>query len=115
MTRTDLAGETLLGETILNRGGTTEVPEAVMETLCLRPKPGERSKLQWTLAGEGATVTKGTAQSDWRKTMIRKNGTASVPRYIQQALKLSDSSRNEEKLLWMRKGGQIVIKKRTHE
>jgi len=108
-----LARELLLGETTLNKGGTTNVPEKVMEVLSLKPKPGERSKLLWTPAGEEAIVTKGTPQSDWRKTMLRKNGTAAIPRHIQQALKLKITSQNEERVLWIWKGNQIVVRKGT--
>jgi hypothetical protein len=106
-----LPRDLLLGETILNKGGTTSVPEKVMEELGLKPKPGERSKLLWTPAGDHVIVTKGTPQSDWRKTMLRKNGTAAIPRHIQQALMLRTTSHGEEKLLWIRKGDQIVIRK----
>jgi hypothetical protein len=106
-----LARDLLLGETILNRGGTTHVPEKVMEALGLKPKPGERSKLLWTPAGADVIVTKGTPQSDWRKTMLRRNGTAAIPRHIQQALKLKITSHSEERLLWIRRGDQIVIRK----
>src|SRR5437667_5374576 len=86
--RADLARDLLLAETILNRGGTTQVPEKVMEALGLKPKPGERSKLLWTPAGDEVIVTKGTPQSAWRKTMLRKDGTPAVPRHIQKALTL---------------------------
>ena len=102
----------LLGETILNRGGTTQVPEKVMEALGLKLRPGERSKLLWTPAGDEVIVTKGTPQSDWRKTMLRKNGTAAIPRHIQKALTLRNSSHSEEKLIWIRRENQIVIRKR---
>jgi len=106
-----LAREFLLAETILNRGGTTQVPEKVMEALGLKPKPGERSKLLWTPAGDEVIVTKGTPQSDWRKTMLRKNGTTAIPRHIQKALTLRITSHGEERLLWTRRGDQIVIRK----
>jgi hypothetical protein len=109
--RPDLARDLLIAETILNRGGTTQVPEKVMEALGLKPKPGERSKLLWTPAGDDVIVTKGTPQSDWRKTMLRKNGTAAIPRHIQQALTLRITSHGDETLLWIRKGNQIVIRK----
>ena len=109
--RADLARDFLLAETILNRGGTTQVPEKVMEALGLKPRPGERSKLLWTPAGDEVIVTKGTPQSDWRKTMLRKNGTAAIPRHIQQALTLKTTSHGEERLVWMRRGDQIVITK----
>jgi len=106
-----LARDFLLAETLLNRGGTTQVPEKVMEALGLKPKPGERSKLLWTPAGDEVIVTKGTPQSDRRKTMLRKNGTAAIPRHIQKALKLRITSHGEERLLWTRRGDQIVIRK----
>ncbi len=109
--RADLARDFVLAETILNRGGTTQVPEKVMEALGLKPKPGERSKLLWTPAGDEVIVTKGTPQSDWRKTMLRKNGTTTIPRHIQKALTLRIIPHSEEKLLWMRMGDQIVVRK----
>ena len=110
-----MARDLLIAETILNRGGTIQVPEKVMEALGLKPKPGERSKLLWTPAGDEVIVTKGTPQSDWRKTMLRKNGTAAIPRHIQKALTLRNSSHSEEKLIWIRRGNQIVIRKRGAE
>src|SRR6266571_830603 len=109
--RVDLARDFVLAETILNRGGTTQVPEKVMEALGLMPKPGERSKLLWTAAGDEVIVTKGTPQSDWRKTMLRKNRTAAIPRHIQKPLTLRITSHGEERLLWIRRGDQIVIRK----
>ena len=69
-----MSRDLVLAETILNKGGTTQVPEKVMEALGLKPKRGERSKLLWTPAGDEVIVTKGTPQSDWRKTMLRRNG-----------------------------------------
>jgi hypothetical protein len=106
-----LASEILLGETILNRGGTTNVPEKVTGELRLGLKPGERSKLLWALEGDEVIVTRGTPQSDWRKTILRKNGTAAVPRHIQQALNLRITSNRGETVLWIRKGNQIVVRK----
>ena len=81
----------------------------------LKPKPGERSKLLWTPAGDVVIVTKGTPQSDWRKTMLRKNGTTAIPRQVQQALKLRKRSLSEEKLIWIGRVNQIVIRKRGAE
>jgi hypothetical protein len=108
-----LAREILLGDTTLNRGGTTSVPQKVMKALGLEPKTGERSKLLWTLAGSEVIVSKGTPQSDWRKTMLRKNGTAAIPRHVQDALSLKFNPRSEERVLWIRKGDQVVVRKRT--
>jgi hypothetical protein len=106
-----LVREFLLGETILNKGGTTNVPEKVMEALNLKPKRGGRSKLLWTPVGNGVIVTKGTPQSDWRKTMLRKNGTVAIPRHIQQALELRVTSPVQEKVLWILRGDQIIVRK----
>ena len=107
--------ERLLGETILSKGGTTNVPEKVMEALNLIPKPGERSKLLWTPAGADVVVTKGTPQSDWRKTMLRKNGTTAIPRHVQKALKVRISSQDEERVIWIRRKDQIIIRRGTRE
>ena len=106
-----MARELLLGETFLSRGGTTNVPERVVEALSLKPNPGERSKLLWTPSGDEGIVTRGTPQSDWRKTMLRKNRTAAIPRHIRQALKLKVAPRNEARVQWIWKENQIIVKK----
>jgi hypothetical protein len=103
----------LLGDTALNRGGTTIVPRDVMEALGLEPNTGERSKLLWTLVKGEAIVSKGTPQSDWRKTMLRKNGTAAIPRHVQEALSLKINPHVEERVLWIMRGDQIVVRRRT--
>jgi len=86
-----------------------------MDALSLKPRPGERSKLLWTPVGDEVIVTKGTPQSDWRKTMLRSNGTAAIPRHIQQALKLEITAHDEERLLWIRMGDQIIVRKGTRK
>jgi hypothetical protein len=108
----NLARGTLLGETILNRGGTTFVPERVMKVLGLEPRPGERSKLLWTASGRKVTVAKGTPQSDWRKTMLRRNGTTAIPRHIRQALKLKTTSRDDERVQWVLMWGHVTVRRR---
>jgi len=108
-----LGRELILGRTTLNKSGTTNVPEKVMDELLLKPMQGERSKLLWTEARDAVIVTKGTPQSDWRKTMLRKNGTAAIPRHIQQALGLKITSQNVESVLWIWKGNQIVVRNGT--
>ncbi len=107
----ELPRELLLDETIVNKGGTTKVPGRVMKMLSLEPKRGERSKLLWTPTRDEVIITKGTPQSDWRKTMLRKNGTAAIPRHIQQALKLRISSQDRERVMWIRKGDRIILRK----
>ena len=105
--------ELIIGETILNKGDTVKVPEKVIEAVGLKPMQGERSKLLWTLTRDEVIVTEGTPQSDWRKSMFRKNGTAAIPRHIQQALKLRMASKTGDKVLWILKGNQVVIRKGT--
>ncbi len=105
-----MAKELLLGETVLRRGGTTDVPRRVTEALGIEPKRNERSKLLWTPAGGEVVVSKATPQSDWRKTMLRRNGTAAIPRHVQQALGLNATSANE-RVSWVKKGDRIVIMK----
>ena len=109
-----MAGEILFEVTPVNKGGTTVVPAKVIESLRLTPKAGERCKLLWTLAEGEVVVTKGTPQSDWRKTMLRKNGTAAIPRHIQKALKLKITPSGNDQLLWVSRGGQIFARKRSH-
>lgn len=43
--------------------------------------------------------------------MLRKNGTAAIRRHIQQALTLKINPGVEERLLWIRRGDQIVVRK----
>ena len=104
--------ELVLGETILSKGGTTAVPQEVVEKLSLVPKQGNRSKLLWTQAGQEVVVTKGTPQSDWRKTLLRRNGTTSIPKHIQQTLNL-ETTHHEEKVLWILRNGQVTVRKGT--
>jgi hypothetical protein len=107
-----LTRELLLGETTLSKGGTTTVPEKVVEALNLVAEPGERSKILWTPQGDEVVVTKGTPASDWRKTMVRKNGTTAIPRHAQKALQLRAAANGAEWVLWVRKGNRIVVRKR---
>ena len=84
-----------------------------MEALNLRPTQHERCKLLWTQERDTVTVTKGTPQSSFRKTMLRKNGTTAVPRHIREALKLRTTTHNEENMLWIRKEDAIIVRKAT--
>jgi bifunctional DNA-binding transcriptional regulator/antitoxin component of YhaV-PrlF toxin-antitoxin module len=104
-----LADELLLGITILGRGGTTNIPKQAREMLKLKPTRQKREKLLWTQRRDEIIVTKGTPQSDFRKTMLRRNGTAAVPRHIREVLKLS--LHNEERVLWTRRGDEVVVRK----
>jgi hypothetical protein len=104
-----LTDELVLGITILSRGGTTNVPKQVKELLKLKTTPQKREKLLWTQQGDEIVITKGTPQSDWRKTMFRRNGTAAVPRHIREFLKLT--LHKEDRIQWLRKWDQVVVRK----
>jgi hypothetical protein len=110
-----LTNELPLGITILSRGGTTTVPKQVMKVLKLRYTPQERGKLLWTQKGDEVIVSKGTPQSSFRKTMLRRGGRAAVPKHIMKALKLRSTHHNEERLLWIQKGDEIIVRKGTPE
>ena len=107
----DLTNDLPLAITILSRGGTTAVPKQVMKVLKLRGTPGKREKLLWTQMGDEIIVAKGTPQSSFRKTMLRRGGRAAVPRHIMEALKLRPNLHNEERLLWLQKGNEIIVRK----
>ena len=109
----DLTNEILLGVTILRRGGTTIVPKQVMKVLKLRDVPQKREKLLWSQEGNEIIVSKGTPQSSFRKTMLRRGGRAAVPRHIMEFLKLKSALRREERILWIRKGDEIIVRKGT--
>ena len=105
--------ELLLGITILSAGGTTTVPPKVKEALKLRAAPSRREKILWTLQGAEATVTKGTPQSSYKKTMLRTGDRTAVPRHAREAMRLNSTSENEERLLWIKRGDEVVVRKGT--
>ena len=109
----DLADEQLLGITILSIGGRTNVPAQVRDVLKLRPTRRKREKLLWTQEGNEVVVTKGTPQSSFRKTMFSRDGTAAVPRHIREALKLKSTLYKEDRILWVRRGEEVVVRKGT--
>lgn len=101
----------LLGITILSRGGTTTVPKQVREVLKLKPTLHEKEKLLWTQEGDEVVVRKGTPQSSFRKTMLRRGGRAAVPKHIREVLKLKSTLHEEQRMLWIRKGDEIIVRK----
>jgi hypothetical protein len=108
-----LKDEPLLGITILGRGGSTTVPKQVLKVLKLRYTPQKREKLLWMQKRNQIVVSKGTPQSSFRKTMLRRDGRAAVPRHIMEALKLKSTLHKEERMLWIRKGDEIIVRKGT--
>ena len=109
----DLTDEISLGATVLSTGGTTIVPRQVLEVLKLKPRPDRREKILWTQEGEEIIVTKGTPQSSYKKTMLRRDGRAAVPRHIMEAMKLRSTPRREERIVWVQKRDQLVVRKGT--
>lgn len=107
--------ELLLGITILTQGGTTTVPRRVQELLRLKPTQDRREKILWTEEGDKVVVTKGTPQSSFRKTMLRKGGRAAVPKHIMKSLGLKSKLQNEEEILWLQEGDQVIVRKGTRQ
>ncbi len=105
--------ELLLGITVLTQGGTTTVPIRVQELLKLKPTPDKKEKILWTEEGDEIVVSKGTPQSSFRKTMFRRGGRAAVPKHIKKALKLKSKLHNEDKVLWLQKRNQVIVRKGT--
>ena len=71
----------------------------VREMLKFKPTRQKRQKLFWTQQRNEIIVTRGTPQSDFRKTIFRRTGTAAVPRHIREVLELT--IHKEERMLWM--------------
>jgi len=111
--RADLTNEFLLGITTLSSGGRTTVPKQVMEVLRLRYTAQKREKLLWLQEGDEIVVRKGTLQSSFRKTIISRDGTAAVPKHIREVLKLKSTLHNEERVIWIQKGDEIILRKGT--
>ena len=105
--------ELLIGTTTLSRGGRTAVPSEVMELLDLRYSPHKREKLLWTQKGDEIVVTKGTPQSSYQKTILSRGGGAAVPKHIRKALKLDSALDRQERLIWIRKGDEVIVRKGT--
>jgi bifunctional DNA-binding transcriptional regulator/antitoxin component of YhaV-PrlF toxin-antitoxin module len=111
--RADLTNEFLLGITTLSSGGRTSVPKQVMEVLKLRYTPKKREKLLWLQEGDEIVVRKGTLQSSFRKTILSGDGTAAVPKHIREVLKLKFTLQKEERVIWIQKGDEIIVRKGT--
>jgi hypothetical protein len=112
---TDDLAEEILGATVLaavgGHGGRTTIPKQVMEALKLRYSPQKREKLLWTQEGKEIVVTKGTPQSDFRKTILSRGDKAAVPKHICEALKLTLTPRSMERLVWIRRGNDILVRR----
>jgi bifunctional DNA-binding transcriptional regulator/antitoxin component of YhaV-PrlF toxin-antitoxin module len=112
-TSAQTSSELPLAITVLSAGGRTMVPRQVREVLKLRPAPHEeRVKLLWTLEGdEEVVVSKGTLQSSYKKTILGRSGRAAVPKHVREALNLESTPQKEERMIWVRKGNEITVRK----
>lgn len=108
---TQTSSERPLGITILSAGGRTTVPRQVREALKLKPEPHERVKLLWTREGNEVIVSKGTLQSSYKKTILSRSGRAAVPKHVREVLKLESTPHKEERMIWVQKGNEIIVRK----
>jgi len=108
-----LTDELVLGMTVRNRGGRTIVPSKVMELLKLRYAPQRRQKLLWIQEDGNIVVKKGTPQSSFRKTMLSGGGKTAIPKHIREVLKLKSTPDGEERLIWIRRGDDVIVRKGT--
>jgi bifunctional DNA-binding transcriptional regulator/antitoxin component of YhaV-PrlF toxin-antitoxin module len=106
-----LTDELLLGVTILSTAGRTTVPRQVREVLRLKPTPHKREKVLWTQVGSEVVVTKGTPQSSYKKTILNSSGKAAVPKHIRELLGLKSTPHNEERMTWIRKGDEVIVRR----
>lgn len=109
----DLKDELPLGITVLSSGGRTVIPKQVMELLNLGYTSQSRQKLLWTQAGGDVVVKKGTLQSSFRKTILSRGGKTAVPKHIRKALKLKPALDGEERVIWIQRGEDIIVRKGT--
>ena len=109
----ELADELVLGITTLNSGGRTIVPSKVMELLRLRYTPQRRQKLLWIQEDGDVVVEKGTLQSSFRKTILSRGGKTAIPKHVRAVLKLKSTPDGEERLIWIQRGGDIIVRRGT--
>jgi len=107
-----LTDELVLGITVLSSGGRTIVPSEVLELLQLVYKPQSRQKLHWMQEDGDVVVKKGTLASSFRKTILSRGGKTAVPKHIREILKLKSNPDGEERLVWMRRGEHIIVRKK---
>jgi bifunctional DNA-binding transcriptional regulator/antitoxin component of YhaV-PrlF toxin-antitoxin module len=106
-----LTDELVLGKTVFSGGGRTTVPSKVMEMLKLRYTPQRRQKLLWIQEGADIVIKKVTLQSSFRKTILSRGGKTAIPKHIREVLKLKPTADEEECLIWIQKGVEIIVRK----
>ena len=77
----------------------------------LRYTPQKREKILWTQEGDEIVVSKGTPQSSFRKTLLCRDGKAAVPKHIMKALKLRSTINKEDRVTWILRGDEVIVRK----
>jgi hypothetical protein len=83
----------------------------VIEFLKLKSSSARKAKILWTEEGEVVIVNKGTPQSSYKKTMLRRGGRTAVPKHVQKALNLRPTLQTKERIVWLLGGGKMVVRK----
>lgn len=73
----------------------------------------KKEKILWTQEGDEIVVRKGTPLSSFRKTLLSTEGRAAVPKHIQDILKLKCAHHREDRVIWLRKGDAVLVRKGT--
>lgn len=84
-----------------------------MELLKLRYTPHRRQKLLWVQEEDDIVVKKGTLQSSFRKTILSRGGKTAIPKHVREVLKLKLTPDGEERLIWIQRGDDIIVRKGT--
>ena len=82
-----------------------------MEVLKLKPGLQKKEKILWTQEGDEIIVEKGTPQSSYKKTMLSRSGKAAVPKHVRETLKLKSMLHREERMVWVQKGGKVIVRR----
>jgi hypothetical protein len=84
-----------------------------MDVLKLRYTPQKREKIHWIQEGDEIIARKGTPQSSFMKTILTRSGKAAVPKLVREALKLKLTPQMEERVIWIQRGEDIIVRKGT--
>ncbi len=79
----------------------------------LKSKLHKKEKILWTQEGDEVVVRKGTPQSSFRKTLLSIEGKAAIPKHVQNILKLKSAHHREDRVVWVRKGDAVLVRKGT--
>ncbi len=106
-----LGGRTTARDYNPQSGGNNDRPQTGQGGVEAGTHAPQEGKILWTQEGDDVIVTKGTPQSSFRKTMLRRGGRAAVPKHIMEALGLRSTPHKEERIVWIQRGDEIVVRK----